>query len=176
MPEVFRPVRSGVEVRLDRNQELLLHQVAADLLGVLDEPTERADELDAAGGSSSPGRSRLFPRAYLDPTEENAEKEWQRMVHGDLLEAKRANGRSLLDGLEALADSRGGVRGTLGVEQAEAWLGTLNDARLVLGARFDVHEEIDYSTLDPEEPEGAAKLTYGFLTYLTGELVEALSG
>ncbi len=169
MPEVFRAVRSGVEVRLDANQKLLLRQVTGDLLGVLDEPVEAADELDA------PGWSRLFPRAYLDPTEEKAEEDWQKMVHGDLLEVKRANGRSLLDDLDALAHGGGGARGALRVEQAEAWLGTLNDARLVLGTRFEVDEEIDYSTLDPEDPEGAAKLTYGFLTYLTGELVDVLS-
>ncbi|MCZ7530945.1 MAG: DUF2017 domain-containing protein [Acidimicrobiia bacterium] len=167
MPEIFRAVRSGVEVRLDSDQDLLLRHVAGELLGVLGEPAE--------GPGASPGLDRLFPRAYLDPTEEKAEEDWQKMVHGDLLEVKRANGRSLLDDLDALAHGGGGARGVLRVEQAEAWLGTLNDARLVLGTRFEVDEEIDYSTLDPEDPEGAAKLTYGFLTYLTGELVDALS-
>ena len=35
-----------------------------------------------------PARARLFPRAYLDPTEEQAEAEWQALVHPGLMDAR----------------------------------------------------------------------------------------
>ena len=45
--------------------------------------------------TSDPARSRLFPRAYLDPTEESEEAEWQALVHPELL-------RERLDALELI--------------------------------------------------------------------------
>ncbi|HWW44396.1 MAG TPA: hypothetical protein VN180_04930, partial [Acidimicrobiia bacterium] len=48
------------------------------------------------GTDDDPARARLFPRAYLDPTEEQAEQEWQELVHPGLLAGR-------LDALTRLA-------------------------------------------------------------------------
>ena len=42
----------------------------------------------ADGSSVDAVTQRLFPRAYLDPTEEEAESQWQELVHDDLVEAR----------------------------------------------------------------------------------------
>jgi len=175
MAEVFRPQESGVGVRLDAHQAALLDQMIRELLAVLEEPTEGVDELDTHRSDPPPARERLFPHAYLDPTEEQAEEEWQRMVHNDLVDGKRHNAQVLLGGLSSLTEGHRSLEGQLDTGQAEAWLGALNDARLVLGARLDITDDVDYADLDPADPDDAAMLAYGFLTYLTGELVEALT-
>ena len=41
-------------------------------------------------GRDNAATERLFPRAYLDPTEEDAETEWQAVVHDDLVREKLA--------------------------------------------------------------------------------------
>lgn len=175
MNEAFEPDGPGVRVHLDTHQAALLEQMIGELLVVLEEPTEGVDELDTQRHDPPPARQRLFPHAYLDPTEEQAEEEWQRMVHHDLVDGKRHNARALLSGLAGLSETHGGLEGRLDGEQAEAWLGALNDIRLVLGARLDITDDVDYSGLDPTDPDDAAMLAYGFLTHLTGELVEALA-
>ena len=83
------------------------------LLVTLSEPERELlrqlpDELRDAYESDDPAddvHTRLFPRAYLDPTEENAEREWQDLVHPELL-------RDRLDALEPdrRRARRGGAR------------------------------------------------------------------
>ena len=119
-----------------------------------------------------PARARIFPRAYLDPTAEAAEAEWQELVHPELL-------RERLDALSLITVTleRAGSDGdwwkiALTPEEAQAWLGVLNDTRLVLGTRLGVtEEEID---LDPADPAAGAYAMYHWLTWLQGDLVEAL--
>jgi hypothetical protein len=51
----------------------------------------------------------------------------------------------------------------------------LNDARLVLGTRLDVTEETDFGAVDAEDPEAQELAVYAYLTWLQGELVEAVA-
>src|SRR5438093_10268367 len=93
---------------------------------------------------------RLFPRAYLDPTEEEAEADWQRFSHGDLLDGRR-RALAAVEGTLASAEVRRGRHElTLSEEQALAWLSVINDARLALGTRLAVTEDMDLSCLDPD--------------------------
>ena len=56
----------------------------------------------------------------------------------------------------------------------QAWLGVLNDTRLVLGTRLGVTEdEVD---IDPESPEAQPWVVYYWLTHLQGELIDQLLG
>ena len=119
---------------------------------------------------------RLFPRAYLDPTEEEAEDDWQRLVHPELVDGRR---RALLTVDETLAGaevSRGRFELTLTETEAEAWLSMLNDARLALGTRLEVTEDLDLADLDPEDPDTAPYALYWWLGMLEEHLVETLSG
>ena len=88
-----------------------------------------------------PVTKRLFPRAYLDPTEEAPESEWQSLVHGDLVDARRSRRwPSSCAGSHGGGDGRasGTVEVALDDEQPSTWLACLNDARLAFGTALGV--------------------------------------
>ena len=119
---------------------------------------------------------RLFPRAYLDPTEEEAESDWQRLVHDDLVSGRRKALASVEGTLAAATVRRGRFELTLSDEQAQDWLAVLNDARLALGTRLQVTEDLDLSGLDPDDPDTAPYAVYWWLGMLEERLIEVLSG
>ena len=57
-------------------------------------------------------------------------------------------------------------------DEVQAWLGVLNDTRLVLGTRLGVTEE--ERVLDPADPEAGAYALYQWLTMVQGDLVQEL--
>lgn len=59
-------------------------------------------------------------------------------------------------------------------EQLVAWLGSLNDLRLVLGTRLEVTEEDYERDVPDEDPRRPAFAVYHYLSWLEEELVEAL--
>lgn len=137
------------------------------------------DELRALYRSDSddPAVQRLFPRAYLDPTEDEAEAVWRALQHPELL-------RQRIDAIDRLAtvladgtvDRKGRVHVDLAEDDVPALLRVLNDARLTLGTRLEVTDETDLGAIAPDDPRAPAFLAYGWLTYLEGELVEVLLG
>ena len=62
------------------------------------------------------------------------------------------------------------VRTALDADEAQDWLTTLNDVRLVLGTRLGITEEIEPA----EQPEDEGHAVYDWLTWLQATLVEAL--
>ena len=114
-----------------------------------------------------------LPRAYLDPTAESEEAEWQELVHPELLR-ERLDALELITGTLGRAASVQGDWWEIGLtpDEVQAWLGVLNDTRLVLGTRLGVTEE--ERVLDPADPEAGAYALYQWLTWLQGDLVEAL--
>jgi hypothetical protein len=157
----FRPGPGDTLVVSLAEEELsLLRSLPAQLREVL----ERDDD--------DPARERLFPRAYLDPTAETEEAEWQAIVHPSLLQER-------LDALELITSTLGRASQAgdwwqiaLTPYEVQAWLGVLNDTRLVLGTRLGVTEE--ERALDPADPEAGGYAMYQWLTWLQGDLVEAL--
>jgi Domain of unknown function (DUF2017) len=138
-----------VQLRLDVHERLLLSDLLDELEGLLDD-------------SDDPELRRLFPPAYSD----RADDEQYRSLVRDQLISGRA---------KALATVRKTLAGeTLDLEQADQWLRALNDMRLVLGTRWDVTEQLDYGTLDVNEPRGRELAVYGYLSWLQEQLVEAL--
>ena len=63
----------------------------------------------------------------------------------------------------------------LTLEQADAWLTSLNDVRLSLGTALDVTEDMpdELPSDDPREPHLAV---YHWLTWVQESLVQAMSG
>ncbi len=124
------------------------------------------------GDAEDPARMRLFPRAYLDPTAETEEAEWQALVHPSLLQ-ERLDALGLitatLDRAELIDDW---WQVDLTPDDVQAWLGVLNDTRLVLGTRLGVTEE--ERVLDPADPDAGAYALYQWLTWVQGDLVEEL--
>ena len=163
----FERAKNGrLAVALAPEEVEVLRQLATELTDLFENP--EAD--DAA-------RDRLFPRAYLDPTEEDAEAEWQRLVHPDLVDQRLAALQLLVDTLPAGAPGRGGrIETELDDAQEAAWLGVLNDARLALGSRLGVTEDYDLDAVARDDPMFVAWNVYGWLTSLQGELVQVLLG
>lgn len=137
---------NGLRIGLVRHERDLLRELCVQLAAEL--AGERTDE----------GVARLFPRAYED---DEAADEYERLVGPGLADAKIA-------ALRRTAETAGDER--LDDQTAEAWLRALNDLRLVLGTRLGVTEET--FTALPTRP---ALAIYGWLTWLEGELVEALA-
>ena len=65
--------------------------------------------------------------------------------------------------------------GDVDEEALSAWLGVVNDLRLVLGTRLDVTEENSERGFPPEDPRAPAFDVYRYLTWLQWQLVEALA-
>jgi hypothetical protein len=151
--------RDGVAVVTLRPQEAtIVDAVIREVARAIE-----ADDLDADV------RSRLFPRAYLDPTEESAEQDWQSLVHDDLsrerIEALRAISRDIVDA----PNEKGAVVIRLDAEQEARWLTALNDVRLMLGTALHVGPDGQIDDTDDGAPE-----LYAFLMELQDELVELM--
>jgi hypothetical protein len=122
-------------------------------------PFQLRSQIDS--GTGDPSLRRLFPPAYAD--NEEAEAEYRGLMRDELLEKRR----EALAVLERTADSE-----HLDPAEVDAWLTALNDLRLVLGTRLDVTEELYESEIDPEDAELGI---YLYLTWLQEQLVEAAS-
>jgi hypothetical protein len=165
----FRRNRSaGYDVVLEAGEAAVLSRLCDELGTLL-----AGDE--GGGDQPDPVLDRLFPRAYLDPTEEEAEADWQRLAHGDLVDGRRRALATVEGTLAAAQVRRGRFELTLSEEQAQAWLAVLNDARLALGTRLDVTEDLDLSGLDPDDPDTAPYAVYWWLGVLEESLVDVLS-
>ena len=167
----FRRRHDVIEASLDLGEAAILTRLCNELSSLFSAPPAAAGEEDA-----DPVLQRLFPRAYLDPTEEKAEAEWQALVHGELIEGRHQAVSTVERTLDGARARRGRLELTLTEEEAEAWLSVLNDARLALGTRLDVTEDLDFSGLDPDDPETAPYAVYWWLGLLEERLVEVLSG
>ena len=165
MSPVFDRTGDGaVRVALSEPERDLLRSLPDELRGLY--TVEAADD---------PVRSRLFPRAYLDPTAEDAERDWRELVQPQLVNERLVALDRLVGSLEHADQSRDGtIVAVLSDDDAAAWLGVLNDARLALGTRLEVTEALDVEHLDPGDPRAPAFAAYAWLTYLQGELVETL--
>ena len=127
-------------------------------------PQLRALVTESAEGPLDPSVSRLFPTAYAG--DHQLETEFQELVHGDLVAKRLATIDVIADTLEA--DS-------LDEDQLTAWMGAVNDIRLVLGTRLDVTDETDFDDLDPDDPETPLLAAYSYLGWLLESIVVALS-
>ena len=151
-------VRDGPDrilVRLEPGERLVIGRMLADLRARLDDPDDVAPDGPLA---------RLFPPAFSD--DPDAEASYASMVRDDLLDGRRARIRVVEATFqdEAIDD-----------EQALAWMGVLNDLRLVLGTSLGVTEDDEEVTApDPGDPDAFRRAVYGWLGWLVGWFVEAL--
>ena len=166
----------GHWVRRDRAGQVVLRFEPIEAQTLVEVVDGVRTVLEEGAGDDAVSR-RLFPRAYLDPTEEDAENEWQALVQPDLL-------RTRLDALAAVTGSLQGApstrRGDLEIVLDEAlkgqWLGVINDARLTIGTALDITEETEFEDFAADDPLRGQFLLYSALTALEGELVDALLG
>jgi hypothetical protein len=110
------------------------------------------------------GRTRrLHPPAYADDAD--ADADYQRLMREDLVASRLA----AIDAVEASVDAN-----ELDEQQLLAWLGSVNNLRLVLGTVLDVSEELEIGELPEETPDVEAYALYAYLSSLLGEMVDAL--
>jgi hypothetical protein len=146
---IRREKDGSISVHLTEPEQMLVKSLLAQLRTLL--KVEGAGEI-----TESSGLRRLFPTAY--PEREDLEAEYQGLVRDDLLSRRLA----AIDEVESTI-----VLPTLDDEQLTTWMTTINDLRLVLGTRLDVSEDDD-PLIDPDDPDAAALVAYGYL----GELLE----
>ena len=154
MPLFDRRIRR----RRDGRYVIALEWWERDLLRTL--PGQLRDLL----ATDDPALERLFPPAYL--TDAERDEEYRRLMRGDLLSSRLSS----LDVLEATVDAE-----ELDEEQLLAWMGSINDVRLVLGTRLDVSEDMGERPFDDDDPRAQAYAVYGYLAYLQESVVHALS-
>ena len=147
----IKRTRSGeFDVRLPDEERHLLSRLVPQLQHLLD------------GGPDDPSLRRLFPTAYADDPER--EREYRQLVLDELVAKRRA-------ALETVAATAHATR--LTEDELVAWMGAVNDLRLVLGTTLDVSEDMD--ELDPDDPDAPALAIYGYLGYLLETIVQALT-
>jgi hypothetical protein len=138
-------------LRLTADERNLLRTLPGQLLAIL--------------GTDDPALRRLEPPAFQDDPEREAE--YRRLVGDDLLEQRRKALRVMADTVDAES---------LGPDEMAAWLGALNDLRLVLGTRLDVTEELYEEGVPDDDPRAPAFALFGYLGWLEEQVVEALAG
>lgn len=156
-PRPFVAQRDG-SVSLNLSDEE--RQMLARLLPQLSELLEAPDD---------PGLRRLFPTAYPDDPERDAD--YQRLMRDELLASRSHSLTTVIESLEVTE---------LDGAQLDAWLQTLNAARLVLGTRLDVGEDDNPMVMPSDtDPDAAAHFTYLWLSELlefaTAAAMERLS-
>lgn len=157
----FWIVPGGVAVRFRPEETQLL----TDLLRLLAGTGDPAED---------PGSARLHPPVYLGDRE--ADAEWRRLAGAELSAARRAD-RSVFELViesaasaatpadEDESDEEPAAHIVIPVAEAEAVLRVVNDARLVLGARWGIDGPDDYDRLRPE-----ASAVLNFLGWIVSDL------
>src|SRR5690606_29362721 len=101
---------------IDRDEAMLLQNLAAQLTRLLKDPDER-----------DPAVVRLFPEAY--PEDAAASAEFRRFTRDGLVQRKLAHAGIMITSLSLAAES-GELK--LSASEAQAWLRALTDIRLTL--------------------------------------------
>ena len=152
--------------------------------------TEMGDTLGATG---NPALRRLYPTAY--PNNPDLDAEYQELMRDDLEASHRSAVQRVID---TLGDPEPGQpeldepeldQPELDQDDLEAWMRTLNAARLVLGTRLEVSEDTDpadglFVHPDPgnpgpprlaDSPDAPARFAYLWLSELLESAVDAAS-
>ena len=150
LPRIRRTRRGHIQLRLPPEERDLLRQLAGELRDLL--------------GTEDPALARLYPPGHASDPE--SDRQYRELVRKDLTEERLAG----LQVLERTVDAS-----EIGQDELGAWLGVLNDMRLVLGTRLEVTEEMNEEGLPPRDPRSAQYDVYRYLTWLEWQVVEAMA-
>ena len=147
-PRLVKRTRSGVELHLPDEARQLLVGLIGEMRQLL--------------GTDDPSLRRLFPTAYQDDPERDAE--YQILARSELLDRRHQS----LDTMEQTVGAK-----QLSADQVAAWMQGVNQIRLVLGTRLDLDEDDDQ--FDPDDPDAGARAVYAYLGLLLDQFVDAAS-
>jgi hypothetical protein len=131
---------------------------------------------------------RLLPDAY--PDDPAASRDFRRYTQDGLVARKYEAARTALATLQSAPSSTTSeddpatgmpseheVVLALSDDEAQAWLGALNDVRLALGTRLGVAQDDDevWAALSDDDPRATVHQVYSWLGWLQETLVHALS-
>lgn len=148
----FSTTRAGIRVELGPEERMFLGDVLPLLAGIGAPGTDRAAD-------------RLRVPVYLDDPE--ASEEWWRLMGRDL-DAARQSDRAVFSRMVSSDEPL-----VLDLEEADAILRVLNEARLALGARFGIEVEADHDELAEDSRQVLDYLGW-IQEELTVELMRAL--
>mgnify|MGYP003347897769 CR=1 FL=1 len=154
----FEPNRrgTGIAVHLGDDERHLLRRLLGEVRQLL--TTTSPDD---------PKMNRLFPPAYGDDSEANAE--YSRLMRDELVTSRV---QTISDVDEFLADS---ARTTVTADELERFTMALNSVRLVLGTLLDIDDDDDLEPPVPDDPLAAESALYHFLSWILDSAVDALS-
>jgi hypothetical protein len=161
-----RPVhRTGEDrysLRLDEQERRILGSLIDELRHSLKERDAGFGWAGPEGDPSDP-LGRLYPPAF--PDDPDAEAAWSDLVRSSLEDARTRR----LEWMEStlMADE-------LDETAASAWLGALNDMRLVLGAQLGVSED-DAPRPGAGDPDATRRVVFDYLGFLVASFVDALA-
>ena len=147
---VRRTRRGDFRLSLPEEERDILRSLPAELRRIL--------------ATDDPAVGRLFPPAYPDDPERNAE--YLDLVREDLMAGRLESLRVM----EATVDAE-----WVSEEELAAWLAALNDLRLVLGSRLEVTQDMDLEDVGAHGPRAPAYGLYLYLGWLQEQVVGALS-
>lgn len=155
---VIERTPAGFVVNLDRDEIDLVARLMDELRGLL-----TADDPRTAGLLR-----RLFPPAYIQDEDAEAEAEYQRLMREELVASR----------LESLTLVEQALRAGTPLDDAgmNALLQSLNSVRLVLGTLLDVSEDHDPSSVADDDPMVGEHHLYVFLSWLLDAGVHAVTG
>lgn len=149
-PRVTRTGRGEFTLRIPKGERDILRSLPGQLRDLLT--------------TDDPALSRLFPPAYPDDPVRN--DEYEELVRTELTASRLTS----IDIMEATIDAE-----RLDDEQMGAWLGAINDLRLVLGTKLDVTEELYEEGMPDDDPRLPAFALFTYLGWLEEQVVEALA-
>ena len=167
----MRPFRAdrhggGVHARFEAAEVDVLRRFAADAAS----RAEQAADGSGAGAAADPAGARLLPDAYPDDAEASAE--FRRFTAERIAERKADNARAVID---SLGDATGeAVEVRLDGAQAQAWLRTLTDIRLVLAAGLGIEHDGDEGHVHDLE-SATRRAVYDWLAAVQEFLVHAVT-
>jgi uncharacterized protein DUF2017 len=147
---VKRTRRGDFELHLPKEERAILRALPGQLRELL--------------ASDDPAVDRLFPPAY--PDEPDLQSEYDGLVRGDLTKQRLGS----VEVMEATIDAS-----QVSEDQLLAWLGALNDLRLVLGTKLGATEDTDPEDIADDDPLAPSYALYYYLGWLEEQVVEALS-
>ena len=154
-------------LRLDEHERRILGSLIDELREAI---RDRADGLDdTANGWAGPAGdpadpvARLYPPAFPDDAE--AEAAWSELVRAGLDDARTRR----LERMETTLMAE-----ELDETAASAWLGALNDMRLVLGAQLGITED-EPPRVRSGDPDATRRVIFDYLGFLVSAFVDALA-
>jgi hypothetical protein len=149
-PRVTRTRDGDFRLRLPKGERDILRSLPGQLRELLT--------------TDDPALERLFPPAYPDDPARNLE--YEELVRAELT----ASHLTSIDVMEATIDAE-----RLDEDQLVAWMGAINDLRLVLGTRLEVTEELYEEGMPEGDPRMPSFVLYTYLGWLEEQVVEALA-